>query len=82
MIAVKKSLAGKHVVVPDNDLEQVFIQVKSSFGHILFGAVYIPPSSDTDVYVRCTSSVDYILNEYTKSRLCLLGDFNIPDAIC
>nr|CAI5831905.1 unnamed protein product [Callosobruchus analis] len=39
MIAVKKSLAGKHVVVPDNDLEQVFIQVKSSFGHILFGAV-------------------------------------------
>nr|CAI5846351.1 unnamed protein product [Callosobruchus analis] len=81
MIAVKKSLAGKHVVVPDNDLEQVFIQVKSSFGHILFGAVYIPPSSDTDVYVRCTSSVDYILNEYTNSRLCLLGDFNIPDAI-
>jgi len=54
MIAVKNSLFSRELRTSIDCVEQIFININIGHKHVIVGAVYIPPSSDVDVYMLHT----------------------------
>ena len=63
LIAVKKELKAKKVIVPINRVEQIFISINLGDQIIVCGAVYIPPLSGIDVYVEQCNTVEEVFSQ-------------------
>ena len=81
IIITKKHLKARKLDVPLLDIEQVFVSVKLDKDNVILGCLYIPPQSPVEVYHRHCDSVECILEKYPNSKLVIVGDFNLPDAV-
>lgn len=79
LIAVECSLESSICIVPENDVEQVWVSIR--FGNVenIIAAIYIPPASKAEIYDNFATSVSYILDHSPTSTVLLLGDFNLPN---
>ena len=66
--------------MPNNDkVEELYVIVSGNMAaSFIFGAVYIPPSSDVSIYEQHTRSLEYILEHYPDVKLCVAGGYNFP----
>ena len=66
--------------IDDRSVEQVFVRMDIGRSSLIFGAVYVPPASEMDIYVRHSSTVETVCASHPSSKLVLFGDYNLPDA--
>lgn len=66
--------------VPINNIEQLFISVSIGEIKLILGAVYIPSSSNLDLYDNHIQSVEFLQTKYTAHEFIIAGDFNISSA--
>lgn len=81
LIAVKHKLLARRVDIPYSTVEQLFVSICINNQNVIFGGIYIPPSSTIDAYVEHVNAVDYIYDKYADCKLVLCGDYNLPEAI-
>ncbi|KAG5893574.1 hypothetical protein JTB14_028341 [Gonioctena quinquepunctata] len=74
---LRKTLEDRHQA---DNIEQVFISVKSKSKKIIVGSIYLPPKSDATLYESHSNSVDHILATHPEHELYLFGDYNLPTA--
>jgi len=77
LIAVSKKLKSS-LLLKDSECEQIFLKVISQNKSLILGVVYIPPSSENDIYQHHVSIVDDLKSKHDKCDLLLLGDYNLP----
>lgn len=66
--------------VPINNIEQLFVSISIGKIKLILGAVYIPPSSNLDLFDNHIQSVEYLQTKYTDHEFIIAGDFNLPSA--
>ncbi|KAG5882411.1 hypothetical protein JTB14_008986 [Gonioctena quinquepunctata] len=80
LIAVSKKYSTELIPCISDNIEQVFISVKSKSKKIIVGSIYLPPKSDATLYESHSNSVDHILATHPEHELYLFGDYNLPTA--
>lgn len=80
LIAVHKSISSRLVQVEES-VEQVYVTVGSGRGLMIFGCIYLPPSSPSTKYLLVSDSVDGVVDAFPDSEIYILGDFNLPKAV-
>lgn len=78
LLAFRRSLDARVVIVPNIDLEMVWLSVKISFFHILFCVCYRAPNCSSFV-CQFADALAYVNNKFSEAKMKLiLGDFNYP----
>ena len=80
-IAVRNAFKANVIVLDDLGIEHLFVQVMAGNRRIIFGAAYIPPSSDAELYDRHCSQLLSLCEKYPNDELVMVGDYNVPDAV-
>ena len=81
LIAIRNSLSCSLITPIRDDLEQVFVRVRLHNKYVIFGALYLPPASQPDLYDRHVCCVSEIFHNYSDDAFCILGDFNLPHVV-
>lgn len=68
--------------VPINNIEQLFVSVSIGKTKLILGAVYIPPSSNLDLFDNHIQSIEFLQTKYKNHEFIIVGDFNLPSARC
>jgi len=79
MIAVKNSLFCRELRIFVDCVEQIFINIHIGHKHVIVGAVYIPPSSDADVYAAHCNYFENIFSMSPNTDILIIGDYNLPN---
>ncbi|KAG8239277.1 hypothetical protein J437_LFUL019033, partial [Ladona fulva] len=77
LIAVKSSFNCNEVILPDNNVEQVFVMIYSAGLKFLIGSVYFPPDSPVSLYdSHCADIETMLIKDFDE--ILFLGDYNLP----
>lgn len=82
LIAIRKHY--NFTVIPpfDNSFESIFIKINLNNTEILLNAIYIPPQSMAESYIRYIENIQNTLSNYLNlagtSKILLIGDYNLP----
>lgn len=79
LIATKRSIASnRRLDWEEVCLEHLTVSLLLGKHNLIISAVYIPPSSSTQLYKKFFSKCELIYDAEPGATLCLLGDFNLP----
>jgi hypothetical protein len=78
LVAVRKDIASFPLMIPSNNVEQLFVRFSFNSLNIIICSVYIPPSSPIDLYTTHLNTIDFIVQKYPNHSLVLTGDYNLP----
>lgn len=79
-IAIRKSLKATHITLENSVLEQLFVMATINSKKYIFGAIYIPPSSNSETYSAHCTQLLRLCERFPNCELVIVGDFNLPDA--
>jgi len=79
LIAVKSGLFCRELRSSVECVEQVFVDIHIRHKHLVIGAVYIPPSSDINIYNAHCNAVESIFLMSPNSDILIIGDYNLPN---
>lgn len=80
LVAIRNTLSCSQIAPNRADVEQVFVRVRLQTGHLIVGALYLPPASQPLLYENHVGCVAEILQSYRDDGFCILGDYNLPHA--
>lgn len=66
-------------LISDCHGEELWVKVNIGKGSLILCAIYIPPASPVGVYLDHFSRVEKFMADHVESKLCLVGDYNLPD---
>jgi hypothetical protein len=75
---VHPNFTSKLICSVSNNCEAVFVLVSHKTEKFIIGNVYIPPDAIVDTYVELFEIIGKLKGTYSKAKLILVGDFNIP----
>ena len=78
LIAVKTTLKAEPIKPKQAKSEELWVSVACSGIHKIFGCVYIPPASKTEIYQVHCDNVEHIFENLSKAGLFIGGDYNLP----
>ena len=78
LIAVKTTLKAEPIRPKHAKSEEVWVSVACSGIHKIFGCVYIPLASKTEIYQVHCDNVEHIFENLSKAGLFIGGDYNLP----
>ena len=78
LIATRKSLRGRLLLCSRTDFEKLFVECNLGNVKIIFGAIYIPPSSPLAYYESLGATLESLYPLNSDIQLFLMGDFNLP----
>ncbi|XP_026826500.1 uncharacterized protein LOC113562189 [Ooceraea biroi] len=81
LIAVREIYPSRALNICESAVEHLYIDVQIGHKHIVFGAVYIPPGSDTMTYESHCSVVEDICSKSRNIDLVIAGDYNLPHLV-
>ncbi|RLU23899.1 hypothetical protein DMN91_004107 [Ooceraea biroi] len=81
LIAVRDIYPSRALNICESAVEHLYIDVQIGHKHIVFGAVYIPPGSDTMTYESHCSVVEDICSKSRNIDLVIAGDYNLPHLV-
>jgi len=79
VIAVKNGLFCRELRSSVEYVEQIFVDIHIDYKHLVIGAVYIPPSSDVNVYNAHCNAVESIFSMSPNVDILIVGDYNLPN---
>lgn len=78
LVAVRKDIDSSPLIIPYNNVEQLFVRFSLNSLNIIISSVYIPPSSPIDLYTTHLNTIDFIVHNYPNHSFILTGDYNLP----
>lgn len=78
LIAVRSTLKCNRIVLQEENIEQVFVLLELAGRTVIIAAVYLPPSSNIDLFERHCKTVHDVIMTYPRANVYLLGDYNLP----
>lgn len=78
LVAVRKDMASSSLIIPNNNVEQLFVRFSHNSLNIIICSVYIPPSSPIELYATHLNTIDFIVKKYPYHSFILAGDYNLP----
>ena len=80
LVAIRNTLSCSLINPSRADLEQVFVRVRFRTGHVIVGALYLPPALQPLLYDNHVGCVTEIFPNYSDDGFCIFGDYNLPHA--
>ncbi|XP_026478477.1 uncharacterized protein LOC113384917 [Ctenocephalides felis] len=80
-VAVKQSFSTELIALPNNNIEQVFVKIKTAPHDLIICCVYLPPKSTVEIYKEHISSITSISEKYSKASILIAGDYNLPSSL-
>lgn len=77
MLLIHNRLKPKFIVT-DIHVEQCFAEFSCGKSNFVVGGVYIPPSSDADIYVLHALTVENLFMKFSTHSFVIVGDYNLP----
>lgn len=82
LVAIGNNLNPRNIYCNyEFECEQLFVKIILGTRELIIGAVYIPPSSASEVYSYHTHVVENVCLLNPKSDIILLGDYNLPHTV-
>ena len=78
LIAFRSTFSVREMPNPDTSLEQVWVSITSENQVILFGCIYLPPTTHVSAYEIFGNSLLKLHEEYQTPHFFIAGDFNLP----
>lgn len=78
LIGVHKKYFSNEIHISNNNIECVFVQIRTNSSFIIIGAVYLPPNQAVQQYLDFSVLCEEILLQNKYQDLLLIGDFNLP----
>ena len=69
------------VIDTDNSIEQLYVEITNLSQKLIVGVFYPAPKSDSDDYVKYTSTVEELTGRLVSHEFILCGDFNLPKTL-
>ena len=79
LIVVRSTLISRKLKNPDDSLEQLFLLINFGNCDLIIGTIYIPPSSDENIYEKFGRSIMSIKNDFPNAEFLIAGDLNLPN---
>lgn len=78
LIAVTSHIHSEVIPTREQGIEQVFVLLKYHHHLLVIGAIYIPPNSPVDIYLRHEATLKEISERHPTADFFLFGDYNLP----
>lgn len=78
LVAVHNSLYSCALLMPEPNIEEIWVKVRMCDHELLLCAVYIPPSSEDYVYSDHLGRVEAVIDGCNGGTVCVVGDYNLP----
>lgn len=79
MIVSNKELQTKCLNINDVSIEKIYIQLVCGRLKYILGSVYIPPNSNSEVYIKHCETVEQLYLSYPDHVFVIFGDYNLPN---
>ncbi len=79
LIAVFKNLDSVQLDIDTGRREELWVNISCNDENLILCAIYLPPNSSPEVYNEHCSFLESISQEYADTRICVIGDFNLPN---
>lgn len=63
LAAVRKYLTSFSLLIPNNNVEQLFVRFSLYFLNIITCSVYIPPSSSIDLNLTYLNNIEFVVHQ-------------------
>ena len=73
LVAIRNTFSSSQIVPNRADLDQVFVRVRLQTGHVIVGALYLPPASQPLLYDNHVGCVAEILQSYSDDGFLHFG---------
>ena len=81
LVAVRSSIQSNIIHTFDEDLEEIFVCVKSATKELIIGCTYITCRVDSTAYLSHTSRIEEIFTQHPNSKYLILGDYNLTNIL-
>lgn len=81
LIAVRSGHESFQITVDAGNVEHVFVRVDINRVKFIFGCVYIPPKSSSQMYYCHAQAVKTIMEKYVNDNVIIFGDYNMPNLV-
>lgn len=81
LIAVRNDIQSEQISITDSQIpaiDQLFVRVSFLNVKTIFGAFYVPPSSDISCYEEHICSLQECKLDFPNDNYIVLGDYNLP----
>ena len=79
MLCIKNCLSSSVCTINDHTVEHIFVHIPSL--KFIVGVVYIPPSSDISNYVKHSTVVKSLADNFFDHHILIVGNYNILGVI-
>jgi hypothetical protein len=80
LIASSRKLQGSTLKTLNKSIEQVFVMLRAGETKIILGTVYLPPSSNKNLYELHGEDLEQLRSRYNTANFIIAGDYNLPGA--